>query len=96
MKLIFSSETRADLINIGDTIALDNPLRALSFIEELQAKCVVLIEMPFLYPLVLGYEARNIRRIVHGNYLVFYRSQNDVVAILRVLHSAMDYDSVLF
>lgn len=96
MRLVFSSKARADPANIGDTIALDNPPRALSFINELQEKCTVLTEMPFLYPLLSGYETCNIRRIVHGNYLIFYRVQTKDIVILRVLHSVMDYGSVIF
>ncbi len=96
MRLVFSSKARADLANIGDTIALGNPSRALSFINELQEKCTVLTEMPCLYPFLSGYETRNIRRIVHGNYLIFYWVQTKDVIILRVLHSAMDYGSLTF
>ncbi len=95
MRLVFSSKARADLINIGDTIALDNPVRALSFVDELQAKCVILTEMPLLYPLIPDYENRNIRRIVYGNYLIFYRVEVETVVILRVLHGAMNYGAVL-
>ena len=33
---------RADLIAIGDYIAQDNPLRALSFVDELEIRCTAL------------------------------------------------------
>ena len=39
MRLIFAPLATADLEEIGDFIALDNPHRALSFIRELRAQC---------------------------------------------------------
>ena len=38
MKLIFTDAAREDLKAIGDHIADDNPLRALSFVEELEER----------------------------------------------------------
>ncbi|MBV9118553.1 MAG: type II toxin-antitoxin system RelE/ParE family toxin, partial [Acetobacteraceae bacterium] len=35
-------------------------------------------------------------RYLHRNYLIFYRIEADRVVIIRVLHGARDYESVLF
>lgn len=34
MKLAFTDQARRDLLHIGDAIAVHNPLRALSFVNE--------------------------------------------------------------
>ncbi|HVB67093.1 MAG TPA: type II toxin-antitoxin system RelE/ParE family toxin [Acetobacteraceae bacterium] len=91
-----SAEAEADLESIGDDIARDNPTRAVSFVQELRAKCRDLSDMPDAFPLVPRYEHRGIRRRAHGNYLIFYRSQNDRIVVIHVLHGAMDYAPILF
>lgn len=85
-----------DLEEIGDYIAQDNPTRALSFILELRDKCLSLSDMPYGFPLVPRYERHNIRRRVHGDYLIFYRVGTDRITILHVLHGARDYAAILF
>jgi len=45
---------------------------------------------PLAYPLVPRYEVSGIRRLVHGNYLVFYRIEEHAVTIIHVLDSAMN------
>lgn len=37
-----------------------------------------------------------IRRLVHGNYLVFYRVEEDAVTIIHVLDGAMNCEPLLF
>jgi toxin ParE1/3/4 len=96
VRLVFSAEAKADLIRIGDYIAQDNPSRALSFIDELEARCRLLPGTPLAYPLVPRHGASGIRRVAHGNYLIFYRVSPDEVIILHVLHGAMKIDLLLF
>jgi len=78
-----------DLENIGDVIAVDDPARALEFVQELRERCAVLADMP-----ECGVERRDlqpgIRMLVHGVYLLFYRVLGDEVRIERVLHGARD------
>jgi toxin ParE1/3/4 len=91
-----SAEAEADLESIGDHIARDNPMRALTFVQELRAKCMDLSDTPDAFPLVPRYEDRGIRRRIHGNYLIFYRVRGDRLVVVHVLHGAMDYAAILF
>ena len=91
-----TAEAENDLESIGDYIAQDNPRRALSFVLELREKCMSLADMALAFPLVPSYERHGIRRRPHGNYLVFYLIDVDQAVILHVLHSAMDYATLLF
>ncbi len=52
MKLVFTDEAKADLLQIGEWIAEDNPARALTFVDELETRCARLTTMPRAYPLV--------------------------------------------
>jgi len=95
MKVRLSAEARQDLIAIGDYIARDNPSRALSFVQELTDACANLADMPSSYPTVPRYELKGIRRRVRGNYQIFFRIDGDQVLVVRVLHGARDYESLL-
>jgi toxin ParE1/3/4 len=91
-----TAEAERDLETIGDWISSDNPARAASFVEELLTACLGLAEFPERFPLVPRYERHGVRHRVHGNYLIFYRVQAEKVAVLHVLHGAMDYADLLF
>ncbi|WP_211203902.1 MULTISPECIES: type II toxin-antitoxin system RelE/ParE family toxin [Candidatus Accumulibacter] len=89
MRLEFSPESQLDLIEIAAFIAHDNPARAKSFVDELEADCGRLTIQPGIgapRP-ELG---DGVRVLPHGRYLIFYRPNEDVVWIARVLHSARD------
>lgn len=52
--------------------------------------------MPKRYPLVPRHQSDDIRRRVHGNYLIFYRIIGPAaVEVIHVLHGAMDYERLL-
>jgi toxin ParE1/3/4 len=46
MKLGISPLAEVDLESIGDWIAQDNPVRAVSFTEELYQQCLLIAESP--------------------------------------------------
>ena len=91
-----TAAAEADLEAIGDYIAQDNPVRALSFVRELSRCCMELADMPEAWPIVPRYEHQGIRRRVHGRYLIFYRVAEGRITILHVLNGAMDVEAILF
>lgn len=91
-----TAEAEYDLETIGDYIARDNPVRALSFLQELRSKCLGLADMPERFPLVPRYETAGVRRRVHGDYLIFYRIDPEKVVIIHILHGAQNYSTILF
>ena len=69
MRAYFTPRAEIDLEEIGDYIALDNPKRALTFIQEIRQHCERIGDRP------MGYVARpdlgdTIRICAHGNYLI--------------------------
>jgi plasmid stabilization system protein ParE len=94
--VVITEEAEADLEQLGDAIAVDSPLRAISFVRELRERCEGLAEFPRAYPLVPRYEDSGVRRRVYGNYLIFYRTGAESIDVLHVLHGAMDYEPLLF
>jgi toxin ParE1/3/4 len=96
MRLAFADAAERELEAIGDYIALENPVRALSFIRELRKDCDRLATMPERHLLIARYRNSGIRRRVYGSYLIFYRIEGETVQILHILHGAMDYEAILF
>jgi toxin ParE1/3/4 len=91
---VLSAEAEADLEEIGDYIARENPVRAVSFIDEIEATCQKLAEQP-----LMGRsrdELRpSLRSFPHGAYLVFYRPLDNGVVVVRVLHGRRNLSRLL-
>ncbi len=96
MKFGISSAAEADLEEIADYIARDNPVRAMTFVRELYERCFDIADLAEAWPVVLRYKHHGIRRPVHGCYLIFYRVGEDRFIILHVLNGAMDVEAILF
>ncbi len=96
MKVFISRPAERDLEDIAAFIAKDSPLAAYKFVAFLRAKALSLGDIPHAFPLVPRYERAGIRRRPCGQYLIFYRADGGVVSIVRILHSARDYESLLF
>ena len=91
----FTGEAERDLEEIGDHIAIDDPIAALRFIRALRDRCLTLGEFPNRFPVVERYGGRELRCCVHGKYLIFHRVEEDAVVIVHVLHGARDYPEIL-
>lgn len=82
-------EARADLAEIWDYIAQDNPKRATAFLREIEALFETLATQP-----TMGRErpelADELRSFPIGRYVVYYLPWPDRVDIVRVLHAARD------
>ena len=89
MKVGFSPIAKTDLIDISVYIAQDNPARALTFVDELEAKCLGVGKTPGIGTArpELG---DGVRMLPHGRYLIFYREHDGAVRIERVMHGARD------
>jgi plasmid stabilization system protein ParE len=92
----FTAVAEANLEEIGDYVARDNPVRALSFVHELARACLELADFPEAWPVVTRYEQHGIRRRVHGRYLIFYRIAAERITVLHILNGAMDVEAILF
>ena len=95
MKVVFTEDAGRDLLDIGDYIAADSPLRALSFVREVRRKARDIGSQPRSFPVVPRYESKGIRRRRFRAYLIFYRVDPQAVVILHILHGARDYEVLL-
>ncbi len=96
MRVVLSDQANTDLREIGLHIARNNKNRARSFVRDLRAVAREVGDMPRAFPLVPRHERHGIRRRPYRDYLIFYRVEDDRVAIVHILHGARDYEALLF
>jgi toxin ParE1/3/4 len=94
VKVRFTAPADSDLEAIGDWIANDDPVRARSFVRELRKVAGTLARYPQRYPLLPG-SVREVRKKVHGQYLILYRVFEEEVQILRVVHGSRELTEIL-
>lgn len=80
---------REDLIDIADFIAADNPARAQTFVDELEAECRALGNAPGTGTARPALD-EGLRMLPCGRHLVFYRPTDTALRIERILHGARD------
>ncbi|WP_287884797.1 type II toxin-antitoxin system RelE/ParE family toxin [Paracoccus sp. (in: a-proteobacteria)] len=93
-KLVVLPAARADLIDIGDFIALDNPPRAASFVAEIEAKIIEIGERPGSFQKRDDLH-KGLHHARHGRYLIFFIEKGDEVQIVRVLQGSRDLTGLL-
>jgi len=93
LQLIRSAQSEEDLINVWRYIAAEIPAAATRLLEKIDTRVESLKRHPFLgeHQPTFG---ENTRRIIEGNYLIFYDVLPDSVHILRVFHGARKLDKL--
>ena len=93
MQLELSSYVEADLDNIADYIAQDNPHRAVTFIQDIRAKFFDIQRNPLIYQLRtdIGDEAR---LATVGNYAILFRLMGEVIRIERIVYGGRDLPNI--
>ena len=86
-RLVRSSQSEQDLIAIWEYIATDNPPAGTELLERIDRRIQSLATYPFIGERQLQF-GETTRRVIIGNYLVFYDVLPDAVHVLRVFHAA--------
>ena len=88
-RILRTTKAEEDLLEIWSYIADDNPDAADKLLDDIDAACGTLAENP-----VSGRAreelATNLRSFAVGNYLIFYRPNEDGIVVIRVLHGSRD------
>ncbi len=91
--MIVSREAVNDLADITDYISRDNPVRALSFAEELEAHFTEICKRPLSFsPRPEWGKGRY--SAIYGRYIIIFDVHSDQIKILRVVHGASDIDEL--
>ncbi len=95
-RVVFRVLAEADIEDIGDRIAVDSPRHAASWVATIRTRCASLSEFPERWPI----HHLTVRRMVVGDYLVFYRiADADIpslrrVIVIRVMHGSRDIGAI--
>ena len=96
----FSPEALDDLVKIKEYIEEDllNPSAAVETIKKIIKSLHILETFPHSGPLLssIADVKSDYRFIICGNYISFYRVNNDEVYVDRILYSRRDYIRILF
>lgn len=89
-RLTFKRLATSDLIKISEYIARDNPLRGLSFVEEIKTACHLWAENP-----LAGRNRPDLREGIrcfpYENYVVYYLAEPDGITVVRIIHGSRDH-----
>ena len=83
-KPFYTSAAKQDLADILMYIARDKPDAAISWVEKIEAKCLLIASQPEIGELKRQLGA-NVRANVVGRYVIFHRRSKERVEILRVI-----------
>lgn len=99
-KLRINPLATEDLIEIRDYITkdLENPTEAMKVVSKIIDSYDKLKEFPMMgTDLSAKVNIKtNFRYLVSGNYIVFYRTDDEFVSIYRILYAGRDYLKILF
>ncbi len=100
MKLIYMPQSRKDLRKITTYISatLQNPIAAKSISDKILASCH---NLKFHPNLGVSLQAKtgiktDYRCLICGNYIAFYRIENQTVRIERILDGRTNYIKIIF
>ncbi len=95
-KVVFTERFARHLQEMGDYIAADNPRRAVSWLEEVEAKVIKLGCFPESHPYARENDGHDIelRQLVFGKgrykYRVIFTVREDDVVILDIRHASRE------
>jgi plasmid stabilization system protein ParE len=79
-----------DLARLHDFLAQSNPRAALRAVTALRNAVRQLLAHPWLGSLLGGFEPREVRRLLVGDYEMRYEVAGDAIHILRFFHTRED------
>ncbi len=94
-RYVIAPEAERDIEGIWDYIATDNPTAADRLLDIFHEKMELAIDFPGMGK-PRARLAPGLRRLVAGNYLLFYRPTPDGLELARVIHSARKIRQVMF
>ncbi len=83
----------ADLVAIGTHIGNDSPTAAKRWLDAIEAKFALLASQPLMGEAVDHIRA-GLRRLSHGQYVIFFEARDNGIAVIRVVHGARQIEDL--
>jgi plasmid stabilization system protein ParE len=90
VRLAWSRPANDDLRRLHAFLAPVAPRAALAVVQDLIAAAERLVDMPRIGQRVDGYEPREVRRLIVGNYEMRYEVRERDIVIVRIWHCKED------
>lgn len=90
MRIRWTPEAVEDLARLHDFLGETNPRAALRAVAVLRSSVRLLAPHPRLGSALRGFEPREVRRLVIGNYEMRYEVTREAIHILRFFHTRED------
>jgi len=94
-QLRWTLASQQDLIEIGDFIARDSIVFAVSSVERLVAAAEGLPASPLSGRVVPEYHREDLRELIVRNYRLVYLVRTEEIIVVRVVHGARDFVTAL-
>lgn len=94
LPVIRSPQSDRDLQDIWSYIAKDSVTAASAMLRKIDRKIEMLATHPHLGERLTQF-GPHVRRIIVGNYLVFYQALDDCIRVMRVHHAARRWEDLL-
>jgi toxin ParE1/3/4 len=88
MKVYWTQNAIAHLVNIFDYIAHDSPFYAKRMVDRITRRSEQIADHPFSGRTVPEFDAEDIREAIETPYRIIYRIKPDRIDILAVIHGA--------
>lgn len=89
-QVIWTESAWEDLERIAETIAIDSPFYAASFVERIRDKGRRLAVIPEAGAIVPEFDDPLIREVFEKSYRLIYHVGNEVVSVLGLIHGARE------
>jgi plasmid stabilization system protein ParE len=92
--LSYNPESKQDLLDIWDYISINDSLMADKIVSEIVHKIEMLMIFPEMGSSLQNQisQRTNHRYLVSGNYMIIYYIDNNVVMIVRVVHTSRNLE----
>ncbi|MSQ85002.1 MAG: type II toxin-antitoxin system RelE/ParE family toxin [Myxococcales bacterium] len=84
MKLVWTDQAAVDLDAIADFIAVDDPIAAVQWVEQLVATAERVPQSPRMGRKVPEFGREDVRELIHANYRIVYRIGKENIEVLTV------------
>ncbi len=84
MRIIWTKKAVRDLVDIGEYIALDNPVKARELIRKFVGRVKQAANFPQSGRVVPELRDRTIRELIEGHYRIVYKVQKNSISIIQV------------
>jgi plasmid stabilization system protein ParE len=95
VKAVLTRTAVVDLAEIARHIGRDSVAASRRFTAALERRALAVGRNPRIFPLADGLEDLKIRRRLYRDYLIFFVERDGRVEILRVVHGARDWKSLI-